>query len=166
LVFATLFRYPISNPAIWQETFVSAVLRAILDDNDEADGNDGQPLLGLRKLDPLPTIAIEKRFLEAAATEFWKGTKPIYPPCYMALIFKSIIGWQLGTDPEVQVATYFSNHLTNGIMKYFGENGRLDQAAKFLQPLYEKDAEVGAVLAKAYIGNGIAFIFFTLRGYN
>ncbi|KAJ3281637.1 hypothetical protein HK104_011356 [Borealophlyctis nickersoniae] len=126
-------RHPISNTDIWNETFVSAVLRAILDDNDEPDGNDGQPLLGLRKLDPIPTLAAEKKFLEAAQAEFWKG-------------------WQLGTEPEVQVATYFSNHLSNGIMKYFSEAGRLGEAAKFFEPLYEKDAEVGAALARAFLG--------------
>ncbi|KAJ3077731.1 hypothetical protein HK102_005007, partial [Quaeritorhiza haematococci] len=142
-------RHAISNPAIWQETAVSAVLRAILDDNDEADGNDGQPLLGLRKLDPLPTPAAERRFLEMAKGEFWKG-------------------WQLGTEPEVQVATFFSNHLTNGVLKYFSESGRMSEAVKFFEPhilfhalnlygcfqtiLYLKDPEVGAVLAKACLG--------------
>ena len=49
------------------------MVRAIMDDNDEADGNDGNPLMGLRKLDPLPTLSIEKKFLEAAQAEFWKG---------------------------------------------------------------------------------------------
>ncbi|KAJ3102197.1 hypothetical protein HDU96_009714 [Phlyctochytrium bullatum] len=132
-VLGTDARHPISNPAIWQETAVSSILRSILDDNDEPDGNDGQPLLGLRKLDPLPTLAMERRFLDMARQEFWKG-------------------WQLGTEPEVQVATYFSNHLTNGIMKYFSECGRLEEAAKFFEPLFEKDPEVGAVLAKAYLG--------------
>lgn len=58
---------------IWSETFVSAVLRSILDDNHEPDGNDGKPLLGLRKLDPLHTPEAESRFLEMAADEFWKG---------------------------------------------------------------------------------------------
>ena len=53
---------------------MSGVVRALLDDNDEADGNDGNPLMGLRKLDPIPTLAMEKRFLEAAHLEFWKGT--------------------------------------------------------------------------------------------
>ncbi|TPX48802.1 hypothetical protein SeMB42_g02457 [Synchytrium endobioticum] len=126
-------KHPIANPAIWQETAVSAVLRAMLDDNDEADGNDGSPLLGLRKLDPLPTLALEKRFLDIAGAEFWKG-------------------WQLGTEAEVQVATYFSNHLTNGIMKYFGQANRLGEAAKFFETLYKKDPEVGAVLAKSLLG--------------
>lgn len=44
-----------------------------MDDNDEPEGNDGNPLLGLRKLDPLPTLLAEKRFLETAASQFWKG---------------------------------------------------------------------------------------------
>ncbi|KAI8805086.1 Chs5p-Arf1p-binding proteins-domain-containing protein [Cladochytrium replicatum] len=127
-------RHPIQNPAIWQETYVSAVLRSILDDNDEPDGNDGQPLLGLRKMDPLPTPQIEARFLEAARDQFWKG-------------------WQLGTEPEVQVATYFSNHLSNGTMKYFAESGRMEEAARFFDPLFKRDPEVGAVLARAYLNN-------------
>ncbi|KAH6574808.1 hypothetical protein BASA50_006830 [Batrachochytrium salamandrivorans] len=126
-------RHPITNAAIWQETFVSAVLRAILDDNDEPDGNDGHPLLGLRKIDPLPTLGTERRFLEAAAAEFWKG-------------------WQLGSQPEVQVATPFSNHLTNGIFNYFKNSGRLSEAAKFFADLDSRDPDVAAILAKAYMG--------------
>ncbi|KAI8847522.1 Chs5p-Arf1p-binding proteins-domain-containing protein [Chytridium lagenaria] len=124
--------HPITNPAIWQETAVSSVLRSILDDNDEPDGNDGQPLLGLRKLD---------HFLH------WRE-----PYSLKKNSNKINKGWQLGTDPEVQVATYFSNHLTNGIMKYFMESGRLEEAAKFFEPLFEKDPEVGAVLARSYLG--------------
>ncbi|KAI9014612.1 Chs5p-Arf1p-binding proteins-domain-containing protein [Gaertneriomyces semiglobifer] len=125
-------KYPIENSSMWEEAHVSAVLRAILDDNDEPDGNDGQPLLGLRKVDPLPTLAAEKRFLEAAAGQFWKG-------------------WQLGTEPELQHATFFNNHLTNGLVKYFTQAGRTREAAKFFEPLYANDPEVGAVLAQALL---------------
>jgi hypothetical protein len=64
-------RHTIGNPAgIWQETMVSAVLRSIMDDQNRPGS---EPLLGLRKLDPLPTIKMEKRFLEAASMEFFKG---------------------------------------------------------------------------------------------
>ncbi|KAJ3388902.1 hypothetical protein HDU84_009316 [Entophlyctis sp. JEL0112] len=134
---------------IWQETYVSAILRAILDDNDEPDGNDGNPILGLRKMDPLDSKSAEKRFLEAAASEFWKG-------------------WQLGTIPEVQVATFFSNHLTNGVMKYFRDAGRLHDSAKFFEPMYQIDPEVGAVLATSYFGNddevkGVRVLYESLR---
>jgi hypothetical protein len=64
-------RHPITNSAaIWQEVYVSAVLRAIHDDQNKPGS---QPLLGLRKLDPLPTIKSERRFLDAASAEFFKG---------------------------------------------------------------------------------------------
>lgn len=72
-------RHQITNQDIWSETAVSAVLRAFLDDNDEPDGNEGRPLLGLRKLDPIPSPQAEKRFLELAAQEFWKGLLFVYP---------------------------------------------------------------------------------------
>jgi tetratricopeptide (TPR) repeat protein len=126
-------RHPITNNTLWQETYISGVLRAIMDDNDEPDGNDGNQLRGLRKLDAIKSLEAEQRFLEAAYSEFWKS-------------------WQLGTEPEVQVATYVSNHLSNGIMKYFGDSYRYDIASGFFKTLAEKDPEVSVLLAKSYIG--------------
>lgn len=126
-------RHPITNNTLWQETYISGILRAIMDDNDEPDGNDGNPLKALRKMDAIRTLENEKRFLEASRIEFWKS-------------------WQLGTDPEVQVATFVSNHLSNGIMKYFGSSYRYNKAADFFKPLAEKDNEIGALLARSYIG--------------
>jgi len=126
-------RHPITNNVLWQETYISGILRAIMDDNDEPDGNDGNQLRGLRKLDAIRSLESEKKFLEAASAEFWKS-------------------WQLGTEPEVQVATYVSNHLSNGLMKYFGNSYRYDIAAEFFKPLAEKDPEVSVLVAKSYIG--------------
>lgn len=64
-------RHCINNAGpIWQETYVSAFLRAIHDDQNKPGI---KPLLGLRKLDPMPTLKSEQRFLEAAAGEFFKG---------------------------------------------------------------------------------------------
>jgi hypothetical protein len=59
--------HSIKNPAVWTESYVSSVLRSFVD-NDEMN-----PLLGLRKMDPLSTLKCEQRFLEAAESEFWKG---------------------------------------------------------------------------------------------
>jgi hypothetical protein len=127
-------RHPITNAAgIWQETQVSAVLRAILDDQNKPGV---QPLLGLRKLNPLPTLKSEARFLEAAAADFFKG-------------------WQLGSNSEIQVPTIFSNHLSQAILKYFQDSGRIGEAAKFFSPLFEEDLEVGPLLAWCYIQSGI-----------
>jgi hypothetical protein len=65
------------------------------------------------------------------------------------------LGWQLGSDPEIQVATVVSNHLTAGIMKYFGESFRFDPAVKFFESLYDKEPETASLLAQAYIGMGM-----------
>jgi tetratricopeptide (TPR) repeat protein len=49
------------------------------------------------------------------------------------------------------VPTINSNHLTNGILKYFGDAGRYLDAAAFFAPLFAEDPEVGATLAYCYI---------------
>lgn len=61
-------------------------------------------------------------------------------------------GWQLGSDPEVQVATVVSNHLTAGIIKYFSDSFRLEHAANLFEKMYGRDPEVAALLAQSYIG--------------
>ena len=62
------------------------------------------------------------------------------------------IGWQLGSKPEIQVATSVHNHLTAGVMKYFGDSFRYGPAIELFQKLQKKDPEVGALLAESYIG--------------
>jgi hypothetical protein len=68
------------------------------------------------------------------------------------LLVVSVVGWQVGSDPEIQVATVVSNHLTAGIMKYFGDSGRYQPAANLFEKLSWKDPEVASLLAKSYIG--------------
>jgi Chs5-Arf1p-binding protein BUD7/BCH1 len=83
-------------------------------------------------MDPLPTLASERRFIDAAKEEFWKG-------------------WQIGSDSTIQSSTICSNHLTAGILKYFQSSGRLREATKFFRDLYSEDKDLGAVLAKTLI---------------
>ncbi|PFH45883.1 hypothetical protein AMATHDRAFT_70984 [Amanita thiersii Skay4041] len=116
------------TPEIWQETYVSALLRAILYADDPT-----YYLEAYRKLDPVTNPDGELRFLQAAEALFMKG-------------------WQVGSDPEIQVATVVSNHLTAGIIKYFGDSGRWQQAANLFEKLSAKEAEVASLLAKSYIG--------------
>ncbi|RCH92020.1 hypothetical protein CU098_006290 [Rhizopus stolonifer] len=113
---------------MWQETYVSAVLRAILYSDDSY-----YRLAGYRKIDPITNISAETRFLEAVEALFWKG-------------------WQLGSKPEIQVATSVHNHLTDGIMKYFEDSFRYGPAIELFKKLHKKDPEVGALLAKAFVG--------------
>jgi len=62
------------------------------------------------------------------------------------------LGWQVGSDPEIQVATLVSNHLTAGVMKYFGDSGRWQQAANLFEKLSVREPEVCSLLARSYIG--------------
>ncbi|KDR68343.1 hypothetical protein GALMADRAFT_256970 [Galerina marginata CBS 339.88] len=117
-----------ATPEIWQETYVSALLRAILYSDDPTYFLDAY-----RKLDPIVSREGELRFLQAAEALFSKG-------------------WQVGSDPEIQVATVVSNHLTAGIMKHFGDSGRYQPAANLFEKLSVREPEVASLLAKSYIG--------------
>ncbi|EPQ53723.1 chaps-domain-containing protein [Gloeophyllum trabeum ATCC 11539] len=117
-----------ATPEIWQETYLSALLRAILYSDDPTYYLDAY-----RKLDPITTPEGELRFLQAAEQLFLKG-------------------WQVGSDPEIQVATVVSNHLTAGILKYFGDSNRWQQAANLFEKLTAKEPEVASLLARSYIG--------------
>jgi Chs5-Arf1p-binding protein BUD7/BCH1 len=66
-------------------------------------------------------------------------------------------GWQLGSDPEVQVACPTANHLVTGLMKYFGDSSRYGQVANLFEKLSTREPEVNALLAKAYIGMSNSF---------
>lgn len=57
-----------ATPEIWQETYLSAILRSILYSDDP-----NYSLQGYRRLDPIPTPEGEIRFLEAAEALFQKG---------------------------------------------------------------------------------------------
>ncbi|KAF8520927.1 chaps-domain-containing protein [Hysterangium stoloniferum] len=117
-----------ATPEIWQETYLSALLRSILYADDPS-----YRLMGFRKLDPITTPEAELRFLQAAGALFSKG-------------------WQLGSDPEIQVASMVSNHLTAGILKYFGDSFRFDQAANLFEKINAQEPEVASLLAQSYIG--------------
>lgn len=109
-------RHPLS-PRLWTEVYLSALLRAILYADDAT-----YRLAGYRKVDPIKTLEDEVRFLAAAEQCFTQGAQPnmIIPTA----ILRDLLGWQLGSEPEIQVASIVNNHLTSGIMKYFGESFR------------------------------------------
>ncbi|ORX38429.1 Chs5p-Arf1p-binding proteins-domain-containing protein [Kockovaella imperatae] len=113
---------------LWQETYLSAMLRAIRYSDDAS-----YRLAGYRKLDPISTPEAEMRFLQTAEALFLKG-------------------WQLGSDPEIQVATIITNHLTAAIIKYFSDSYRLHQAVNLFEKMAVKEPEIAALLAQCYVG--------------
>jgi hypothetical protein len=137
------------TPTIWQETYISALLRAIRYADDPS-----YRLAGYRKMDPITTPEAEQKFLEAAEAVFFKGKPPggFHSTAGPRTDIAVNIGWQLGSDPEIQVATVISNHLTAGIMKYFGDAYRLQHAANLFEKLVDKEPEIAALLARSYIG--------------
>lgn len=57
-----------ATPELWTETYVSAILRAILYADDAS-----YRLAGYRKLDPVTTVEAEGRFLKGAEELFFRG---------------------------------------------------------------------------------------------
>ncbi|GAA5859610.1 hypothetical protein JCM5353_003372, partial [Sporobolomyces roseus] len=117
-----------ATPQMWQEVYLSAVLRSVLYADDA-----NYRLAGFRKLDPITSPDAELKFIAAAEHAFFKG-------------------WQLGSEPEIQVATVVSNHLTSGLMKYFGDSFRYGPAVNLFEKLVVKDGEVACLLAQSYLG--------------
>ncbi|GAA6008390.1 uncharacterized protein JCM10292_007656 [Rhodotorula paludigena] len=117
-----------ATPQMWAEVYLSAMLRAILYADDA-----NYRLAGYRKLDPITSLDAELKFVQAAEQAFFKG-------------------WQLGSEPEIQVATVVSNHLTSGLMKYFGDSYRYGPAVNLFEKLVVKEGEVACLLAQSYLG--------------
>ncbi|BGP40620.1 bud site selection protein [Rhodotorula kratochvilovae] len=117
-----------ATPQMWQEVYLSAMLRAILYADDA-----NYRLAGFRKLDPISSLDAELKFVAAAEAAFFKG-------------------WQLGSEPDIQVATVVSNHLTSGLMKYFGDSFRYGPAVNLFEKLVVKEGEVACLLAQSYLG--------------
>ena len=112
------------------------------------------PLISLTRIEnSIPSRLQKARFVSSKQLKPCSqkaGLVVITVTCSLNLMFLS--GWQVGSDPEIQVATVVSNHLTAGIMKYFGDSGRYQQAANLFEKLAVKEPEVSSLLAKSYIG--------------
>jgi hypothetical protein len=135
-----------ATPDIWQETYLSAILRAILYSDDPT-----YFLEAYRRLEPISAPDAELRFLQASEALFMKGAAHKTHRLGVKLTI-GCVGWQVGSDPEIQVATVVSNHLTAGIFKYFGDSGRWQHAANLFEKLAAREPEVSSLLARSYIG--------------
>jgi hypothetical protein len=79
-----------ATPEIWQETYVSALLRAIIYSDDATYWLDAY-----RKLDPITSREGELRFLQAAAALFFKGPHAVLPviSCIVLMDGSRLAGW-------------------------------------------------------------------------
>lgn len=115
------------SPQTWQEVYVSALLRSI-----HCADDPHYRFAGYRKLNPITSPEDESRFLQASENLFFQG-------------------WQLGSDPEIQVATVAKNHLANGLLKYFGQANRSEVAVNLFEKLYAREPQCAALVAQAYL---------------
>ncbi|KAK5169574.1 bud site selection protein [Saxophila tyrrhenica] len=115
----------------WLETYLCSVLRAY-SYADNGSGDSIKRIIGVRRFNPIMSTEQEHKFLEAAERLFFSG-------------------WQLGSDPEIQVPNLVSNHLTSGLLKYITTTGRYASGINLFEKLRTRDAEISSLLARVYV---------------
>lgn len=115
----------------WLETYLCAVLRAY-SYADDGSGDTIKKIVGVRRFNPVTNTEAEHRFLEAAERLFFNG-------------------WQLGSDPDIQVPNLVSNHLTTGLLDYINTTGRYASGINLFEKLRMRDPEISSLLARVYM---------------
>jgi tetratricopeptide (TPR) repeat protein len=116
---------------LWLETYLCAVLRAF-SYADDGSGETIKKIVGVRRFNPITSTDAEHRFFDAAERLFFNG-------------------WQLGSDPEIQVPNLVSNHLTTGLLHYINTTGRYASGINLFEKLRTRDPEITSLLARVYI---------------
>ncbi|EDU51270.1 bud site selection protein 7 [Pyrenophora tritici-repentis Pt-1C-BFP] len=99
---------------------------------DDGSGDTIKKIVGVRRFNPITSTESEHRFLDAAERLFFNG-------------------WQLGSDPEIQVPNLVSNHLTTGLLNYIHTTGRYTSGINLFEKLRTRDPEISSLLARVYI---------------
>jgi tetratricopeptide (TPR) repeat protein len=121
----------VATDDLWLETYLCSVLRAY-SYADDGSGDTIKKIVGVRRFNPITSTESEHKFLEAAERLFFNG-------------------WQLGSDPEIQVPNLVSNHLTTGLLDYIHTTGRYASGINLFEKLRTKDPEISSLLARVYI---------------
>lgn len=121
----------VATENLWLETFLCGVLRAF-SYADDGSGDTIKKIVGVRRFNPITTLELEHKFLDAAERSFFNGR-------------------QLGSDPEIQVPNVVSNHLTAGLLKYIKTSGRYAAGVNLFEKLRARDVEVSSLLAQVLI---------------
>ncbi|KAG9591992.1 chaps-domain-containing protein, partial [Aureobasidium melanogenum] len=115
----------------WLETYLCSVLRAY-SYADDGSGDTIKKIVGVRRFNPITNTEAEHKFLDAAERLFFAG-------------------WQLGSDPEIQVPNLVSNHLATGLLDYIRTTGRYTSGINLFEKLRTRDPEISSLLARVYI---------------
>jgi tetratricopeptide (TPR) repeat protein len=121
----------VATEEMWLETYLCSVLRAY-SYADDGSGDVIKKIVGVRRFNPITSTESEHKFLDAAERLFFNG-------------------WQLGSDPEIQVPNLVSNHLTTGLLNYIHTTGRYASGINLFEKLRTRDNEISSLLARVYI---------------
>ncbi|OCL03732.1 chaps-domain-containing protein [Glonium stellatum] len=121
----------VATDDLWLETYLCSVLRAY-SYADDGSGDTIKKIVGVRRFNPITSTESEHKFLDAAERLFFNG-------------------WQLGSDPEIQVPNLVSNHLTTGLLDYIHTTGRYASGINLFEKLRTRDPEISSLLARVYI---------------
>lgn len=121
----------VATDDLWLETYLCSVLRAY-SYADDGSGDIIKKIVGVRRFNPITSTESEHKFLDAAERLFFQG-------------------WQLGSDPEIQVPNLVSNHLTTGLLSYIHTTGRYTSGINLFEKLRTRDPEISSLLARVYI---------------
>lgn len=136
-----------ASEALWLETFLCGVLRAYAY-ADDGSGDSIKRIIGVRRFDPIMNTEVEHKFLDAAERLFFKGSNP----CLFCTVSPDFYpGWQLGSEPEIQVPNLVSNHLTTGLLNYIHTTGRYTSGINLFEKLRTRDPEISSLLARVLI---------------
>jgi len=134
LIDSTKKRCPISDETLWNEAYVSSILRAILYDDDYIkNGSDNFDIIsGIKRVNIFDNDEDEDEFLRVAKIIYETGK------------------YKFGQNDEAVNPTVCNNYLTQAIVKYFTNTKKQDKAIKFFQEIYKTDPEIGSIISKLY----------------
>ncbi|KAI9703487.1 MAG: hypothetical protein M1820_005791 [Bogoriella megaspora] len=121
----------VASEELWLETYLCSVLRAYSYADDGA-GDTVKRIVGVRRFNPITSTEAEHKFLDAAERLFFNG-------------------WQLGSDPEIQVPNLVSNHLATGLLQYIHTTGRYASGINLFEKLRTRDPEISSLLARVFV---------------
>lgn len=121
---------------LWDETFVSAIVRCLLDSSDEDDDNKIGGLVEVRKLNPFNNGPISKEILSnffiIFERLFWDGPK-------------------IGCGVDIPQPTIINNYLVEGFLKLVQLTQSYDRALKILTELQKREQAVISIIARIYL---------------
>lgn len=136
-----------ASEPLWLEAYLCCVLRAY-SYADEGNGDAVRRIVGCRRFNPITNTEAEHKFLDAAERLFFQG-KCLH--LSFPIFADNLKGWQLGSEPEIQVPNLVSNHLTTGLLKYIKTTGRFTSGINLFEKLRSRDPEIASLLSQVYI---------------